>query len=452
VIATPGATKLDRLGPEDVQILKREAGVIRGHTCKLLLLEPAAGRPLPTLAQLREHIAARLGAAPRLRQRLVLTPLRVARPVWLDDPQFDVARHVTRIETTTPVSPDELELIVGRVMTQQLDRTHPLWHLDVIEQLDDGSMALIWRLHHCLADGNTTIRLGASVLWSEQPDPPPPELRAWTPAAVPGRMRLLALGLAARAQRSRRDRQLKPSRRSGLHDSRQIVRRELSRGARVTRLGHRIGDGRSVAFAHAPLEDCRRAGKAIDPSVTLNDVVLAIVAGGMRRWLDHVDGPRQGIRVKVPVSLHHGDDTLGNHDSFFLVDLPVAEPDPAGRVLAINRETRERKLDHDAETLYRLGMHPLVAHWAMSARVFTFNVSNVRGPASDIYILGAKVRGMYSLAEIAEHHALRVAIVSTGGSLFFGVCADRDSVADLHVFADGLRRSTDELLALVGPA
>jgi hypothetical protein len=117
-------------------------------------------------------------------------------------------------------------------------------------------------------------------------------------------------------------------------------------------------------------------------------------------------------------------------------------------VLAINQETSERKLGHDAETLYRLGQHPFFAHWAMSPQIFTFNISNVRGPSNDVYVCGARIRELYSLAEIAQRHALRVAVISAAGKLFFGLCADREAVNDLDVLADGLRRSTDELLRL----
>jgi hypothetical protein len=123
-------------------------------------------------------------------------------------------------------------------------------------------------------------------------------------------------------------------------------------------------------------------------------------------------------------------------------------------VLAINRETRERKLDHDAETLYHLGAHPLLAHWSMSPHVFTFNVSNVPGPKDDVSLLGSRVTAQYSLAEVAQHHALRVAVMSAAGSLFFGLCADRDAVPDLDVLAEGIHAAADELLqaALSTPA
>jgi WS/DGAT/MGAT family acyltransferase len=442
---------LDRLTAEDARILKLEHGVIRGHTCKVLVLEGFGGRPLPTLDALRAHVGARVGSAPRLRKRVVATPLRVANPVWLDDPDFDVAHHVLPVETGASVSREQLEQIVARLMTQSLDRSRPLWRMDVVERMDDGSMALIWRIHHCLADGTASVRLGSAVLWSDGPDEVSPPVSSWTPEAGPGELGLFARGLASHVHRAPGDRRSRP-RPFALLTSRALVKRELGRRAVPTSLAHRVGFTRSVAFAMAPLEQCRRAGKAIGAGVTLNDVVLALVAGGVRAWAEGDGGPTEGIRVKIPVSLHVPDerDEAANRDSYFFVDLPVGEADIAMRVLAINRETQERKLDHDAEGLDRLARHPFVTHRAMSARVFTFNVSNVRGPANDVYVAGARVRQMYSLAEIARHHALRVAVISASGWLFFGLCADRDAIGDLHLLSDGIGRATDELLSAAG--
>jgi diacylglycerol O-acyltransferase / wax synthase len=443
-------TILDRLTADDVQILKREAGAIRGHTCKVIVLARSGEQPLPTLDQLRTHINLRLDGAPRLRQRLVTTPLRVANPVWLDDPEFEIERHVTKADTEGVVSRSALEEIVAGLMCERLDRLHPLWRLDLVEPMEDDSIALIWRIHHCLADGTTCVRLCSAVLWSGDPEILEPRSAPWRPRPAPGPVRLFARGLLDRAQLLPRQPRRVPHQPAGAGTSRGVVKRELSRSAGTTPFGHRAGTKRSVAFATASLEQCKLAGKSIDDAITLNDVVLAIVAGGVHAWLARDLQPMAGIRVKVPVSLHHDGegDNVSNRDSYFFVDLPVAEPDPAKRVLAINRETRERKLHRDAETLYRLGQHPFVAHWAMSPHVFTFNVSNVRGPAEDVYVLGARVREMYSLAEIADRHVLRVAVISASGSLFFGLCADRDSVPRLDVLADGLRSSAAELVAL----
>ena len=446
-----GQQSIDRLTDEDVQILKREHGPIRGHTCKVLVLERAGDRPLPTLDQLRRHVGSRLDHAPRLRQRVAPTPLGLANPVWLDDQQFDIAKQIRPAQTDGPVDRAELLRIAARLMSERLDRSGPLWRLDVVERLDEDHMALIWRIHHCMADGNTCVRLGAAVLWSDQPCDCGPA-RDWTATDAPPRMSLLTSGLADRARGAVG--RVHRSRGNGvpISESANIVKRELGWAADVTPLAHRAGSARSVAFAEASLEECKRAGKSIDPAITLNDVVLALVAGGVRTWLERDQGPARTVRVKVPVSLHSQDegDGVANRDSYFFVDLPLAEPDPVKRLLAINRQTAQRKLDHDAETVYRLGRHSLVAHWAMSPHVFTFSVSNVRGPAREVYVLSARVREMHSLAEIAQHHALRVAVISFAGSLFFGLCADRESVRDLEGLADALEHARDELLQAAG--
>jgi diacylglycerol O-acyltransferase len=177
---------VSRLSAQDAQILRLESGPIRGHSAKVLVLERAGQRPLPTLADLRAAIAARLDAASRLRQRLVSGPLPMARPARADDPDFDVSRHVTAVPVSGPVSRPDLEHIVAGLMGRRLDRSRPLWHIDVVGELADGAMALIWRLHHCLADGSTAMAFASAVLWSpdpaEDPGVPPP----WTRRPWPG--------------------------------------------------------------------------------------------------------------------------------------------------------------------------------------------------------------------------------------------------------------------------
>jgi len=188
---------LDRLHREDVRILKLETGQVRGHTCKVLVLERSGARPLPSLAALREHVAARLDAAPRLRRRLVSTPLRLAAPVWCDDPLFDIDRHVDAADPGRPLRRAELPQVVAQLMSQRLDREHPLWRLDVVT-LQDDALALVWRIHHCLADGATAERMGSAVLWSErlEDDARPPS--PWRPQPRPATATLAALGLADR--------------------------------------------------------------------------------------------------------------------------------------------------------------------------------------------------------------------------------------------------------------
>jgi WS/DGAT/MGAT family acyltransferase len=446
---------LDRLSAEDVRILGLEAGNIRGHTCKVVVLRPGDTRPLPTLDDLRAHVDARLGAAPRLRRRLVRSPFTAGSSLWIDDEAFAIERHVRAVEAAGPVGPEALREIVAGLMAERLDRAHPLWRIDVVEAMADGSMALVWRIHHALADGSTAMRLAGELLWTAAPDVSPAAPSGWQPARAPRRASLLAqcvaAGLGPGARRARsfgaQARGRVQARQLGW-DSKAALRREMARIARPTPLDHGAGPARRIAFASAPFAACRSAAKAIDPAVTVNDVVLAAVAGGMRAWLDHRGLPEQGIRAKVPVSLHAAArDASANRDSYFFVDLPVGEAGFAERLLAVNRQTVERKRLHDAEALYAATLRRSVAERAMSPRVFTLNISNVPGPREEVYVLGARVCEVYSVAEIAEHHALRVAVISAAGTLFFGLCADRDAVDDVQVVADGIQESLSELVA-----
>jgi WS/DGAT/MGAT family acyltransferase len=300
------------------------------------------------------------------------------------------------------------------------------------------------------------MRLAGQLLWSNTPDAGPVPASAWLPAPAPGGVSLLArcaaagLGPAARRARSlgAQARGVAQARRLA-PESKAAMKRDLARTARPTPLDYDPGPARRIAFASAPFAACRSAAKAIDPAVTVNDVVLTAVAGGMRVWLEHHGLPEQGIRAKVPVSLHpaSGHDDEANRDSYFFVDLPVDEPRFAERLLAVNRHTVARKRAHEAEALYAATRRRSVARRAMSPHVFTLNVSNVPGPREDVYVLGARVSGLYSVAEIAQHHALRVAVISAADTLFFGLCADRDAVDDVEVVAAGIRESLRELVA-----
>jgi len=451
--------QVDRLNDQDTQILKLESGNVRGHTCKLVILGPRAGGPALGVEELRAHISCRLDRAPRFRRKLAPSPFGIANPVWVDDAEFDIARHVRPVPSGPAVDAARLREIVAGLMSQRLERDRPLWALDLVDGLEDGSTALVWRIHHCMADGVSAVKLGAALLWDEEPHATELDPATWRPERGLSRPELLALGVghhlkrvggrAAGAARATVSPRGWLERVGALDRDRSTLRRELERTAAPSPLDRHIGPARKVAFASVPLAELKRVGKARGEGITLNDVVLAVIAGGVRAWLDRRHASEEGIRVKVPVSLHHHDaegDALGNRDSYFFVDLPVSEPDPVRRLLAINRETADRKRHHDAETLYHLGLHRTIAHRAMSPRVFTFNVSNVPGPREPVFVRGAPVRALYSLAEVAEHHALRVSVISAAGTMFFSLCADRDAVEDLDRLAEGLDRSIEELV------
>jgi WS/DGAT/MGAT family acyltransferase len=246
--------------------------------------------------------------------------------------------------------------------------------------------------------------------------------------------------------------------RSALHVP-AALHRELARRGAETALDAEIGERRAVAFVDVDLDTVKRIAHALPEHATVNDVVLTAVAGGLRVWLEDLDAHPRVLRVKVPVSLHQPGDDDGNRDSFICVDLPIDEADPVARLGAIATETRERKTDHDAQTLDSFfrdlshmssSLERFAEHWAESPRVFTLNVSNVPGPRGPLSVLGAPVTSMHSLAEIGHRHALRVAVVSANGRIGFGFCADADVIGSPQPIADGVASELRALAIALG--
>ncbi len=436
---TSGGEPLRLLSAEDLSILALETETVAGHTCKVIML----GDRIDT-GRLRESIAGRLERAPMLRMRLSDTD---GNPCWVLDPDVDLAAHVVDAGGSEPVDTAGLRTLIADLFQQRLDRSRPLWRIDVVPELDDGGSALIWRFHHAAADGQTAMRAAWEALFDEGDDGPPPR---------PGR----------------RDQRRPAVDEPRVAEPRESERRLASLGAAVRETPHpwhrspfsgRIDARRDVAFASAPLEDLRRAARTID-GATVNDAVLTVVAGGLRRWLESHHGHLGSVRVKVPVSLHESvvsaagapSAELGNRDSFFCLDLPLLA-DPLARLRAIRRATRVRKERHDAQQLDALmrGLERAPQLRSFAERVlthprsFALNVSNVPGPRVPVHILGSPVRALYSLAEIREHHALRIAVVSLTGTLNFGLTADPSLLEGVDQLAGDIQLEAAELLTRI---
>lgn len=427
---------LTPLDVEDARILALESGPIRGHTVTVLIVDDAPGDGVEHA--LRAEVAQRLPAVTRWRQRLVSAPGTATGLAWQDDPDFDIARHVRAVRGGEPIGETDLRRIAAEVMREALDRERPLWTLDIVPRLAGGQWAILWKVHHALADGVTKMRAGARLLWTEQRS----EARAPRPrpSADPGRSsRPLATLIGHRG----------------------LVLRNLRRVWQLSPLAAEVGSERATAFARCTLDELRRLGKAIAPEVTINDVLLALVAGALRRWLHAEEAPPARMKAQVPVSMHPHlaeDDPCGNRDSFLFVELPLKEADPVARVRAVSKATRKRKNRQDARAIaalrQSLGRAPdpvkrALQRFVQGPHEYSLNVSNVPGPSGPIQVLGRRVDAMYPLAEIAPHHALRVAALSLDGSLFIGLCADPRVIRDLDVLADGIRVSLDELRASV---
>lgn len=433
---------MNELTFDDVQILKLESSAILGHTCKLVVVEPdERGRPLDGDA-LRGRIEERLAAVPRLRQRVAIP--RRGRPRWEEVARLDLADHVVEAGGS-PLSDEALGRSVAGLMAERLDHERPLWRLDLLP-VTDGRVAVVVRIHHCMADGVSAMRVLAGVLWD-----PPQESSSASKHHAPD---------AGPSSPSRGLRSTSPGRLRRAARVPGALRRELRPG-RDSPLDRQIGSGREVAWTGAPLTELKRIEHALGEGITVNDVVLAGVAGALRSWLDEGDRAPGDLRAQVPVSLHsrrEASDEVGNRDSFLFVDLPLAEDDPVERLRRISAETRERKLDHDAETLYAFfhslsHFRPLyreVTRLTSGPREFALSVSNVPGPRDPVTVMGRAVERFASFAEPADRHALRVAVVSLGGELAFGLCSDPDAVGGLDRLASALDESLAELGRLAG--
>jgi len=415
----PAIDDLIPLNPEDRAILALESSTIAGHTCKVVRL---GGRDQLSVERLRVLVSERIARAPALTRRLGGS---AAEPGWVADERFDVAEHVLAAPVAGPVDHAGLLALVGELFEQRLDRTRPLWRMDVAA-LTDGGSALVWRIHHALADGTASLRYARTLLWDHDPETA---------------MSAAQMSAAHAADEVRRRAHL-----AG------FLAREYVRGARRSPLDGPIGTRREVAFAAVSLPDLHDCVRNLC-GATVNDGVLAIVTGALARWVRMRHGHLGTIRVKVPVSLHHEGDHSANHDSFFSVAVPLRKTDPVARLRMIQTETRARKAAHDARyrehLLRELSAVPSLEHFVTrldrSPRTFALNVSNVPGPRAPVSVLNAPVEHLYSIAEIAEHHALRVSAISLADVLCFGLCADAEVIDQLHLLAEGIETEAQAL-------
>src|SRR4051794_23564440 len=429
----------ERLSVDDAQILRLESPVIKGHTGKVLILAPDSAGEALSVSRLRERVSQRIASYPRLCQRVVEPRLGLGRPAWVDADDVDLDWHVAEPGHADPLSDEELRGAVGELLSERLDHTRPLWRFDCLP-LTGNRTAIVARIHHAMADGVSAIKLTAGLLWDREVETPNPH----TPEPAPAKTNASPARPAA-----------------GAAEERIIVRlpsalwRELRPG-RDTTLDQHIGPAREVAWSTFPLERLKRIGHSAPEGATVNDVVLAVVAGALRRWLPEAGGVAEDLRVQCPVCLHAREEQkgeLGNRDSFMNVDLPIAEPDPQERLHLINSESSQRKLDHDADALYAFfhalsRFRPLykgVTRLTAGPREFALSVSNVPGPREHAVILDHAVEQFCSFAEPADRHALRISILSLSGELAFGLCSDPAAISKLDGLRGALADSISEL-------
>ncbi len=425
---------------------------------------------VPTLAAVRELTAERLELLPRFRRRLSSPRVgSLSLPSWEEDPEFDVANHVRQASLPAPGGEAELLDWLGDFYSHRLDRAHPLWETTLLDGLEGGRWALVTKVHHCLVDGLSGVSV-AAVMLDAEPHPPPDAPILATALEPPdddaeegrGALARLSGAVGSGIDAARHPRKLAAALSRSRALAEMVIRDELI-GAPHTSLNDQIGGTRRLAAVDVQLDDLKRVKGGLGG--TVNDVVLAATAGGLRRLFERrgEDSPVDSVRAMVPVSLRKASEALalGNRVSSLFVDLPLAEPDPLLRfrkTVAAAEQLKGSDAGMGAETLIELAgaapplIHSVVARLAFTPRLFNITITNVPGPPATLYALGAPMRRVIPLVPIFSGHAVGVAVVSYDGRVCFGLNGDRASVPDLGVLRDGIEESLAELGSLASAA
>ena len=457
---------MERLSASDMSSLLAERGPIHVHVGGTLILE---GDP-PAFDELLDHVDARLPLVPRFRQRITEAPrIQLSNPSWTDDPQFDLRRHVRHAALPAPGDRAQLRELVGRIMSEPLDLSRPLWQLYLIEGLADDRHAILSKTHHALVDGVSAIDVGTILLdpnpeGTEMPIPDEPwEPDQSSPAMLFIRDATDRIRLPIRSARKAAQGALMAPRET---TSRVMRTAEgfaglAAGGPRVppTTLNVEIGRDRRVAWVATELQAIKD-GRSVE-AATVNDVILAVTAGALRGFLSgRGDEVPEYLVALVPVSVRRPDEELelGNRIATLLVRLPLSLADPVERLAAVRDETARLKESEQARAasliIEATGWTPPTINRVLAdamSRPLTWNlvVSNVPGPQMPFYLLGRRLAEVYPFVPLSpQRRALTVGVVSYDGGVFFGLVGDRDALADLDRLAEAFEGALDEQIAV----
>jgi diacylglycerol O-acyltransferase / wax synthase len=445
-----------RLSALDASFLAVETPTAHMHVGWLAMFSAAPEGRLPSFAELRDHIELRLGRAPRYRQKLASVPLGLNAPEWIDDPAFSIDRHIYW-------ATGALEDLVDEVMSIPLRRDRPLWEMWIWANEAERRFALVGKTHHCMVDGLAAVEL-AYLLLDPTPEPVACERESWHADPEPGGERMLARGLRdlltqqldVLALPKRIASAPGPAARqtaSGLARASRAVN-QLLRPAPASVLNEQLSSLRRLAWVQRPLEDLRTIKRAY--GTTINDVILAAVAGGIRAYMLRRGEQPSELKVMVPVNVRSPGDGLGNHISFVFAKLPCGDPDPMGRLYQVHASMTRCKREGEPEgsdlVLKAASRTPGTVQQALSRlfaspRAFNLVVSNIPGPPAPMYMLGHKLDAVYPMVPLADHHAVSVGMLTVDDRACFGVYADREALPDVHVLAQDIDDAVTELLA-----
>jgi diacylglycerol O-acyltransferase len=453
---------MDRLSALDVSFLTNESSSAHMHVGGVCIFEG----PPPSYDDLLDHVRSRLSLVPRFRQKLAYPPVPTGRPFWVDDPAFNLAYHVRHSALPSPGSEEQLRNMAARVFSQALDRTKPLWELWMVQGLTRKRFAFVTKTHHALVDGVSGVDI-ATVLFDVKPVPEPAEADDdWLPNPEPSAAQLLVkdaeglakapLGVLRRLEQAVEHPRTAVERVSEAVEAVGEVGWNFANPAPKVPLNVKVGSHRRFEWVRADLGQFKRIKSTLGG--TVNDVVLAVVTGALRRWL-HGRGVRtegMELRAQVPVSIRGAEDRgeLGNKLAVLRGPIPVYVEDPVQR-LEICRQgmegIKQSKQALGAEVISRFNdfapptLLAQAARINFSTRLFNLVVTNVPGPQMPLYVLGRELEDIFPVGFLPPEQALFVAIMSYNGGINFGLLADYDSIDDVEVIAEGIERSITEL-------
>jgi diacylglycerol O-acyltransferase len=468
---------VERLTGLDATFLALETPTMRLHVSAVMVFEPqpsAGGETRRPYEAVRQIVAERLHLVPPLRRRVVQVPFGLHHPVWVEDPGFDLDYHLRRSSVPAPGGPHELSAFLGELAGRPLDLDRPLWEMHVVEGLESGHFAIVTKLHHAVIDGASGAELMAAFfdLGPQRRVVAPPE-RAWQPEPLPTERDMVAGALSSLTRQP--ERAASAVRRTmgavrGLAERNRRLREEdgvepppAPFSAPRTSLNGAISAHRRFAFLHAPLEDVQVVRNAFGG--TVNDVVLASVAGALRRLLDergeNLDDP---LVAMVPMSTRSAADAglLGNKVHAMLVSLATTVSDPVERLRAISSGTRlakdqARVLSEDLlrewAQLAVPALSSRLARLAGNLRLFDhvpalFNVlvSNIPGPQIPLWCGGARLVALYPVGPLADGVGLNITVISYTGTLYVGILGCRDLVPEVDHLAHHVADTLGELV------
>ena len=422
--------------------------------------------PTPAYDELCAHIESRLHLVPRFRQKLRFVPLGQGRPRWVDDPQFNLRYHVRHTALPHPGSEEQLRTLAARIFSQRLDRSKPLWEMWLVDGLEGDRFAIVTKTHHCLVDGVSGVDI-TTVLFDAAPDPDldpsPPE--PWVAGPEPSEAQLLAEALI---ERTTNPTEIVRGARAVFRAPRRVGRAALdaleAAGA-LARAGIaappspfnvEIGPYRRFAWVRASLDDLKRIKNATGG--TVNDVVLAAVAGALGRYLrQHGYSTHElELRAMVPISVRGADERggSGNRVSSYMAPLPIWCDDPLERLRVISStmgDLKQSKQAVGATLITELAdfAPPTItgqaARLQSRQRFFNLVVTNVPGPQFALYLMGRRLEEVFPMVPLARRQAVCFGIMSYDGQVNFGLIGDFDAVADLDALATDLEDSLAEL-------